>query len=299
MVAGLTRYPITPGHAVVACHGVNELMSLSLPMFLKVMHTVRQISATLVSAMSTHRCGLTCDGSGVISLIPLHGLSKEWEAVIYTEEEYNSSFPGYHTSKEGPKMADAFLEQTRSRIAAITGIQQPFNNHFNGDASNQNIFTRIIRGEVPQWRIWEDESHVAFLTPFGNTPGYTVLVPRKDLSSDIFGLEDIDFKEIVQAAHKVAQHLKEAFCAKRCGIFFENFAIDYAHVKLIPVHDRFTPQGKLFNLIAPPAPFKKAYDGFLTTQFGPLASDLGLLADSAKALRELHIHRTGTAVPKT
>lgn len=299
VAAGLTRYPITPGHTVVACHGVDELMSLPLPTFLKIMCTVRHVSGTLISGFSLHRCGLTCDGSGVISLLPLHDLSKDWEAVVHNEEEYNASFPGYLTSKNGPKMADAFLEETRSCIAAITGIAEPFNNHFDGDTSNQNIFARIIRGEVPQWRVWEDEAFVAFLTPFGNTPGYTVLVPRKHLGSDIFRLENKEYIEIVQAAHEVAQCLKKAFGVKRCGMFFEGYEIDYAHVKLVPVHNRFTSQGQLFNPIVAPAPFQKPYQGFLTTQFGPPAPDFDLIADNAKQLRKLHVQQTPLVAPKT
>lgn len=204
VAAGLTRYPIIPGHAIVACHGVD--MSLPLPTFLKIMYTVRKISATLISGSSTHRCGLACDGSGTISLLPLHGLSEDWHAIVCNEEEYHASFPGYLTSKNGPKMADYILEETRSRIAAITGITEPFNNHFDGDSSNGNLFACIIRGELPQWRVWEDKAYVAFLTPFGNTPGFTVVVPRKHLGSDIFGLEDTEYIGIIQAAYKVAQY---------------------------------------------------------------------------------------------
>lgn len=294
IVAGLTRYPITASHAVVICRGVGE----PLPTFLKVMHTVRQVSATLNSGLSTHRCGMTCDGSGVLSLIPLHGISKEWTAIIHNQEEYNALYPGYLTSKNGPKMADAFLDEIRSRIAAITGIAEPFNNYFDGEASNQNIFARIIRGEVPQWRIWENKAYVAFLTPYGNTPGFTVLVPRKHLGSDIFGLEDKDYKNIVNVAYKVAQYLKEALGVKGCGIFFEGYEIDYAHVKLIPVHDQFTSQGRLFSPIAAPTSFENIYQGFLTTQFGPLASDLKSISVRAKHLRELHVQRNRIVAPK-
>ena len=299
VAAGLTRYPIIPGHAIVTCHGVDEVMSLPLPTFLKIMYTVRKISATLISGSSTHRCGLACDGSGTISLLPLHGLSEDWHAIVCNEEEYHASFPGYLTSKNGPKMADYILEETRSHIAAITGITEPFNNHFDGDSSNGNLFARIIRGELPQWRVWEDKAYVAFLTPFGNTPGFTVVVPRKHLGSDIFGLEDTEYIGIIQAAYKVAEYLKKAFSVKRCGIFFEGYEIDYAHVKLIPVHNRFTSQGKLFNPIAASAPFQKTYDGFLTTQFGPPAFDLDLIADNAKQLRELLVQRTQIIAPKT
>lgn len=299
VVAGLTRYPITPSHAVVVSPGVGELMSLPLPTFLEIMHTVRQVSATLNFGLSTHRCGLACDGSGVLSLVPLHGLSKDWKAVVHNQEEYNALFPGYLTSKNGPKMADAFLEETRFRIAATTGISEPFNNYFDGGASNQNIFARIIRGELPQWRIWEDKAYVAFLTPYGNTPGFTVLVPRKHLGSDIFGLEDKEYRNIVEAAYEVAQYLKKAFGVKRCGIIFEGYEIDYAHVKLIPVHDRSTSQEQLFTPIAAPASFETFYQGFLTTQFGPPASDLELIGDNAKQLRELHVQRNRIVAPMT
>ena len=299
ITAGLTRYPVTPSHAVVICRGGGELMSLPLPTFLKVMHTVRQVSATLNSGLSTHRCGMACDGSGALSLIPLHGVSKEWTAMVHNQEEYNALYPGYLTSKNGPKMADAFLEETRLRIAATTGIAEPFNNYFDGEASNQNIFARIIRGEIPQWRVWENEAYVAFLTPYGNTPGFTVLVPRKHLGSDIFELEHEDYRNIVKVAYNVAQYLKEAFGVKRCGIFFEGYEIDYAHVKLIPVHDQFTPQGQLYTPIAAPIPFGNIYPGFLTTQFGPLAFDLKSIGVHAKQLRELHVHRNQIVAPKT
>ncbi|KAL8903432.1 MAG: hypothetical protein Q9207_003921 [Kuettlingeria erythrocarpa] len=77
-----------------------------------------------------------------------------------------------------------------------------------------------------QWRVWEDKKHVAFLTPFANTPGYTVLVPRKHLSSDVFDLNDDDYTDMVAAVYQVAQHLKGAFGSTRCGVFFEGFEID-------------------------------------------------------------------------
>lgn len=150
MTAGLTRYPIMPGHAVAFCYGVEKIMSLPLTEFLGVMCTVRLLSATLISGSNAKRCGLTCDGSGLISLLPLHGLTKDWKPVICDEEEYNASYPGYLTSRNGPMMAEDFLEETRSRIATATGIAEPFNNHFEGDNSDHNIFARIIRGEVPQ-----------------------------------------------------------------------------------------------------------------------------------------------------
>ena len=299
ITSGLTRYPTISGHTVVVCRGTDQLMSLHPKDFTRVMTTVRELSTTLLTGMSVYHCGLACDGSGTISLLPLHGLDAEWKAVISFEEAYDATFKGYLTSKNGPKMTEELLEETRSRIATATGITEPFNTHFDGHSANQNIFARIIRGEIQQWRIWEDKSHVAFLTPYGNTPGFTVLVPRKHLGSDIFQLEDKDFSELVDAAYKVAQYLKQAFGVKRCGLFFEGFEVDYAHIKLVPVHDRLTPDGKLFRPVPEPQSFQETYAGFLSTQFGPLAPDLGSIGNVAKRLSDLHVQLHRGKAPKS
>ncbi|KAI8964139.1 hypothetical protein F5Y11DRAFT_317436 [Daldinia sp. FL1419] len=47
----------------------------------------------------------------------------------------------------------------------------------------------LLGVKVEQWRVWEDYRHVAFLAPFSNTPGFTALVPRRHLSSDIFRVD--------------------------------------------------------------------------------------------------------------
>ena len=285
--AGLTRYPLTSGHTVIVCHGNIDLMSLSISNFVNVLITVRKRSAAVSSVTKVHRCGLVNDGSGIVSLIPLHGLSKEWQPVLHVVEEYDATFPGYLTSKNGPRMDEGTLDKFQTSISNVTGITAPFDNQFHGEPTDQNIFARIIRGELPQWRICEDDLHVAFLTPFGNTPGYTVLLPRKHLSSDIFSLNDQEYADIVRAAYTVAQHLKAAFDVTRCGILFEGYEIDYAHVKLVPVHDQQLIDGRSFTPMAGPACFHETYLGYLTSQFGPLASNLGELSEEAIKIQEL------------
>uniref|UniRef100_A0A7N6AWK4 HIT domain-containing protein n=1 Tax=Anabas testudineus TaxID=64144 RepID=A0A7N6AWK4_ANATE len=101
--------------------------------------------------------------------------------------------------------------------------------------SHPGLFSRIVRGEEQQWRLWEDEGHVAFLTPFPNSPGFTVLVPRRPLTSDIFRLEKGDYESLVLAARKVSHLLEEGLGAWGVGLIFEGFEIDYAHAKLIPL----------------------------------------------------------------
>ncbi|KAL9029068.1 MAG: hypothetical protein Q9196_002650 [Gyalolechia fulgens] len=172
------------------------------------------------------------------------------------------------------------------KILGSTSLQKPFDYSFNGLSADSNLFARIVRGEVPQWRVWEDKKHVAFLTPFGNTPGYTVVIPRKHLSSDVFSLDDSDYTDIITAAYQVAQHLKHAFGVAQCGMFFEGFEIDYAHVKMVPVHDHDVANGRRLSPVPGSIAFQTVYEGFLTTQLGPLAKDLGELAETANGIRE-------------
>ena len=271
---------------------------MSAEKFLDAMTTLRGLSWVLNDELKTYRSALSYDGGRVISLIPLHGLSKEWNPIVYEEQEWHEMFPGYLTSKPGPISPDSSLNEIQSRIARISGIKEPFDYHFNGNSSDQNLFARIVRGELPQWRVWEDKSHVAFLTPFGNTPGYTVLVPRRHLGSDIFKLRDQEYAELTKAAYTVAQHLKTAFDVEHCGMFFEGYEIDYAHIKLVPVHQDY-PNGKVFVPILGPTAYYKNYDGYLTTQFGPLVSNLGALSVEAANFRKLLANREQIVATKT
>lgn len=83
--------------------------------------------------------------------------------------------------------------------------------HFEDDKSDKNPFARIVRGELRQWRVWEDDQHIAFLTPFANTPVFTFLVPRAHLSSDIIALGEEVYSKLVAAAHAVAGDLEKGF----------------------------------------------------------------------------------------
>lgn len=301
--AGFTRYPIINGHVVLECHAKSEIMSLNLQRFIEFMSTARYISKHMHG-----RIGLACDGGSNVSLIPLVGTLGDWKPVIHQEEEFHTSFPGFLTTKNGPKLSDSELTAIQTKVLGSTMVKEPYDYSFSGDASDQNLFARLIRGELSQWRVWEDKKHVAFLTPFANTPGYTVLVPRKHLSSDVFDLNDDDYTDMVAAAYQVAQHLKGAFGTTRCGIFFEGFEIDYAHIKLVPVHDHDAANGRRFTPVARPIAFQDKYEGFLTTQFGPLRAGCenpaenvngGTLAQRTNLLHELLDPSTRLTAPRS
>ena len=168
-----------------------------------------------------------------------------------------------------PPAAESRLDEVCAKIQAVSGTKQPYSYHLEGDASDQNLFARIVRGELPQRRVWEDENHVAVLTPFCNTPGFTVVVPRLHLPSDIFSLDGDDFEKLIRATYIVAQHLKKGFGNAKCGMIFEGYEIDYAHVKLIPIHEGEGEGDWKAGDPLPEAEYQERYAGFVTSLEGP------------------------------
>ena len=181
--------------------------------------------------------------------------------------------PGYCNSKDGPKWTNEDLKAIQSKIRQkLPNPETPHDYSFYGEPSNTNLFPKIIRGELEQWRIWEDKDHVAFLTPVPNTPGFTVLVPRKPLPSDIFSLGKEDYTSIVLATQEVGKLLQDSLDARGIAIIFEGFEIDYAHVKLIPALSEKNTSGKSDDEVRKNA-FFETYQGYVTSVNGPKATD--------------------------
>jgi diadenosine tetraphosphate (Ap4A) HIT family hydrolase len=265
--AGFTFYPTTPGHCI---------LHLKLPLFTckstsgDILKVARRVAITLAAIIGVDRCGLAYDGDRLIHLLPLHGVGKDWAPVLNDEEEYHEFALTDLSSRHGPRTSDSDLEKIRDLISKHSFLPQAFDTTFHGVDSDQNLFAQIVRGEVQQWRVWESDAHVAFLTPFANTSGFTVLVPRAHLSSNIFELADDDYAALMDAACSVAHLLKASLNIPACGMFFEGMEIDYAHVKLVPVSKVESREGAKGEV----EDFHEHYRGYLSTKFGPAAGDL-------------------------
>ncbi len=99
------------------------------------------------------------------------------------------------------------------------------------------IFCQIVKQESPAHIIWEDNSHLAFLSIFPNTEGFTVVIPKKHHGSYAFDQDDQVLSELVLATKKVANVLDSYFLnVGRTGMFFEGFGVDHLHSKLFPMH---------------------------------------------------------------
>mgnify|MGYP002639191315 CR=1 FL=1 len=99
------------------------------------------------------------------------------------------------------------------------------------------IFCKIVKEEMPSYKVWEDEKYLAFLSIFPNTEGVTVVIPKKHYSSYAFDLPEEVLINLVLAAKKVAKLLDSKLNdVGRTALVFEGFGIDHIHAKLFPLH---------------------------------------------------------------
>jgi len=99
------------------------------------------------------------------------------------------------------------------------------------------IFCKIVNGESPCHKIWEDDEFMAFLSIFPNTEGFSVVIPKKHYSSYVFDLEEEVFTKLLLRAKEVGKildsHLDDV---GRTSLILEGMGVDHAHVKLFPMH---------------------------------------------------------------
>jgi len=99
------------------------------------------------------------------------------------------------------------------------------------------IFCKIVKGEAPAHKIWENDEHIAFLSIFPNTPGATVVIPKAHYTSYAFDLSDEALTDLILATKKVARLIDSKLDdVGRTAMVFEGFGVDHVHAKLFPMH---------------------------------------------------------------
>ncbi len=99
------------------------------------------------------------------------------------------------------------------------------------------VFCEIVAGKVPCHKIWEDDDHLAFLSIYPNTPGFSVVIPKCHVSSYLFAQGDNVVTALVLASKRVALLLDEKLeDVGRTGMIFEGYGVDHLHAKLFPMH---------------------------------------------------------------
>lgn len=99
------------------------------------------------------------------------------------------------------------------------------------------VFCDIAADTAPCHKIWEDKFHLAILSIFPNTEGFTVVLPKKHYPSYAFQLDDEALTSLMLATKNVALMLDRAFDdVGRTGMFLEGFGVGHVHAKLFPMH---------------------------------------------------------------
>ncbi|HRE76266.1 MAG TPA: HIT family protein [Flavobacterium sp.] len=99
-----------------------------------------------------------------------------------------------------------------------------------------SIFTKIINGEIPSYKIAEDEHFIAFLDVNPNAIGHTLCVPKQEINK-IFDMEEDHYSALMKFSRKIAIALEKAILCKRIGVAVVGLEVPHVHVHLIPLQD--------------------------------------------------------------
>ena len=98
-----------------------------------------------------------------------------------------------------------------------------------------SIFTRIINGEIPAHKIYEDDRVIAILDVHPMSEGHTLVIPKKQVDH-IWDLEADDYTYIWEISKKLGLHIRDIINPTRVGVIVEGFGVPHAHVHLIPIY---------------------------------------------------------------
>ena len=97
------------------------------------------------------------------------------------------------------------------------------------------IFTKIAKGEIPSWKVAENEEFYAFLDIAPMAKGHTLVIPKKVEDDYIFNLDENTYMGLCAFARKVAQAIKAALPCKRVGVAVLGMEVPHTHIHLVPL----------------------------------------------------------------
>jgi histidine triad (HIT) family protein len=96
------------------------------------------------------------------------------------------------------------------------------------------IFTKIVNGEIPAWKVAENDDFLAFLDIFPVAKGHTLVIPKKEVDY-IFDLDNELYSGLQLFAKKVAEGLKRAIPCRKVGVMVLGLEVPHAHIHLVPM----------------------------------------------------------------
>ena len=110
-----------------------------------------------------------------------------------------------------------------------------------------SIFTKIIQGDIPSYKVYEDEQFIAFLDIFPLREGHTLVVPKQEIDY-LFDQDDTTLSALMPVCKKIAKSIESVIDCERVGVAVIGLEVPHAHVHLVPingVHDIDFSQPKL------------------------------------------------------
>jgi histidine triad (HIT) family protein len=99
----------------------------------------------------------------------------------------------------------------------------------------ESIFTKIINGDIPCFKIYEDDRVLAFLDLHPINEGHTLVVPKTQIDH-LWDVPDDDYHYLWSVVKTLGTHLKSATQAPRVGVVVEGFGVPHVHVHLVPIY---------------------------------------------------------------
>jgi len=98
------------------------------------------------------------------------------------------------------------------------------------------IFSKIVAGEIPSYKVAEDENFYAFLDINPMSKGHTLVIPKKTENDYIFNLDDETYTGLALFAKKVAKAIEQVIPCKRIGVAVMGMEVPHTHIHLIPIN---------------------------------------------------------------
>lgn len=102
-----------------------------------------------------------------------------------------------------------------------------------------SLFTKIVNGEIPAWKVAEDENFLAFLDIFPVAKGHTLVIPKKEVDY-LFDLDDETYNGLQLFAKKVAIGIQRAIPCQKVGVMVLGLEVPHAHIHLVPMKPKPT-----------------------------------------------------------
>ena len=124
-----------------------------------------------------------------------------------------------------------------------------------------SVFTKIVEGEIPSWKIAEDENYYAFLDISPLAKGHTLVIPKKEIDY-IFDLDDVLFSGLWIFSKKIALAIEKVVPCEKVGIAVIGLEVRHAHIHLVPINTVYDID------------FKKPKLSFSNEEFATICNDI-------------------------